>query len=104
MVMQLPLTDGRAIRMIVALLAAADPLSRVQRGEQPSSYESLAAAVLAALRNGADARQIMTVVRDHVPHGSKIEVVHSELLRGFAEATLDWWANAASRWNEPVAV
>lgn len=101
--MQLPLTDGRAIRMIVALLAAADPLSRVERGEDPSCYEPLAEAVLGALRNGADSRRLMTIIRDHVPHGAVIEVVHIELVRGFAEATLDWWAHASTRWSEPVA-
>lgn len=102
--MQLPLTDGRAARMIVALLAAADPLSRVERGEPPSSYEPLAHAVLADLRNGADARRVMTVVREHAVPGAAVEVVHIELVRGFAEAALDWWANAATRWSEPVAI
>ena len=102
--MQLPLTDGRAIRMIVALLAAADPLSRIERGEDAASYEPLARSVLAALRNGADMRRLMVVIREHVPHGSTIEVVHIELVRGFAEATLDWWDSAAARWSEPVAI
>lgn len=102
--MQLPLTDGRAARMIVALLAAADPLSRVEHGESSSCYEPLAYAVLAALRNGADARRVMTVVREQAVSGAGVEVVHLELVRGFAEAALDWWANAATRWNEPVAI
>jgi hypothetical protein len=102
--MQLPLTDGRAIRMIVALLAAADPLARVERGQNASSYLPLAQSVLGALRNGADTRSLMTVVLDHVPPGASLEILHIELVRGFAEATTDWWDSAASRWIEPVAI
>ena len=102
--MQLPLTDGRAIRMIVALLAAADPLSRVERGERPDCYTPLATAVLAALRNGADVRRVMTIVREHAPVDTPIEVVHIELVRGFAEATMDWWHNAATRWDTQIAI
>lgn len=102
--MQLPLTDGRAARMIVALLAAADPLGRVERGASSASYEPLAYAVLGALRNGADTRRVMAVVREHATPEAAAEVIHIELVRGFAEATLDWWDNAASRWDEPVAI
>jgi hypothetical protein len=101
--MQLPLTDGRATRMIVALLAAADPLSRIERGEQPECYTPLAQAVLGALRTGADVRRLVMVVLEHVPAGTPFEVMHIELVRGFAEATVDWWDSAASRCYEPVA-
>lgn len=89
--------------MIVALLAAADPLSRVEHGEAPDSYEPLAEAVLAALRNGADARGLMTVIREHAAHATAPGVVRIELIRGFVEAAFDWWASAASRWDASVA-
>lgn len=98
--MQLPLTDDRAVRMIQALLAAADPLNRVEQGSPPSSYDPLATLILSALRNGADVRRIVVTVTDH----GSVGLVPLGIVVGFAEAVLDWWANAASRWGEPVAV
>jgi hypothetical protein len=101
--MQLPLTDGRAVRMIQALLAAADPLDRVEHGASADAYEPLATAILAALRNGADTRRIVLVVADH-SGGPAQEIVSLDLVLGLAEAVLDWWHNAAVRWSEPVAI
>jgi hypothetical protein len=102
--MQLPLTDGRAVRMIVALLAAADPLYRLERGGKAESYVPLATAVLMALRSGADANRLIMVVREHAAAAPEPGVVPLDLVAGFAQAALDWWANAASRWDASVAI
>ena len=99
--MQLPLTDGRAVRMIQALLAAADPLDKIERGGDPSVYEPLAVTVLTALRNGADERRIVLTLSEHALVD---QPVHLGMVAGFAQAVLDWWANAETRWNSPVAI
>lgn len=98
--MQLPLTDDRAVRMIQALLAAADPLDRVEQGLPPSSYDALARLLLEELRRGADIRRIVLTITDYNPAG----LIELGPAVGFADAVLDWWANAAARWAEPVAI
>ena len=101
--MQLPLSDGRAVRMIEALLAAADPLDRMVGDGTAASYGPLASAVLAALRNGADARRIVMLISEHAEGGTGEAAVLGQTV-AFAEATADWWASAQSRWMDPVAI
>ena len=101
--MQLALSDGRAVRMIQALLAAADPLDRMAGGEAASCYEPLAIAVFDALRNGADLRRLVLLVSDHAA-GEDGEAASLGPVVAFAHAGLDWWAKAEPRWNDPVAV
>src|SRR5687768_14537929 len=100
--MQLPLTDGRAVRMIQALLAAADPFDRVERGQTAEAYWPLAVAILAALRSGADVRRVALLVHEH--SGAADANAPLGLVTGFAEAALDWWSNAAVRWEHPLAM
>jgi hypothetical protein len=102
--MQLALSDGRAIRMIQALLAAADPLDRIERGAPASSYDPLAVAVLVALQQGADARRVVLLLNDHAVADPAHEALTLGPVVAFAQAVLDWWANAASRWTDPVAI
>lgn len=102
--MQLPLNDGRAVRMIQALLAAADPLDRIERGAPPDSYDSLAVVVLADLRAGADARRIILSINEYAMADPSREALPLAPVMGFAEAVSDWWRNAAARWAEPIAI
>lgn len=102
--MQLPLSDGRAVRMIQALLAAADPLERIDRGASPSCYGPLAVAVLAALRAGGDSRRIVVAVNEHAMSDPARDVLPLAPVAAFAEAVTDWWANAESRWSGPIAI
>ena len=102
--MQLPLSDGRAVRMIQALLAAADPLERLERGSDAESYRPLAELVLAALRSSADARRIVMLLSEHAAGDPHRDALQLGPVVGFAEAAVDWWANAESRWASPVAV
>lgn len=102
--MQLPLSDGRAVRMIQALLAAADPLERMERGATAAVYEPLAAAVLAALRNGADMRRIVLLLNEQGAGDAGHEALALNSVVGFAEAVVDWWANAEPRWATSAAM
>ncbi|HVM18954.1 MAG TPA: hypothetical protein VM307_03235 [Egibacteraceae bacterium] len=101
--MQLPLSDGRAVRMIQALLAAADPLDRVAHGAPPSTYDALAVAVLAELRQGADGRRIVLLLSEYACCDPQHHHIHLEPVVAFAQATMDWWANAETRWLQPLA-
>ena len=102
--MQLPFTDERAVRMIQALLAAADPLDRVERGGGADCYDTLSVAVLTVLRNGADTRRVILAINDHAMADPAREALPLAPVAGFAEAVTDWWSNAASRWSEPIAI
>lgn len=97
------MSDGRAVRMIEALLAAADPLDRMVGDATASCYAPLATAVLGALRNGADVRRIVMLISEHAAGGAGEAAVLGQTV-AFAEATADWWANAQSRWADPVAI
>ena len=101
--MQLALGDGRAVRMIQALLAAADPLDRMAGGEPAAVYEPLAILVFDALRKGADLRRLVLLISDHAA-GDLGESASLAQVVAFAHASLDWWAQAEQRWNDPVAI
>jgi hypothetical protein len=101
--MQLALGDGRAVRMLQALLAAADPLDRMAGGESAACYEPLAVLVFDALRGGADLRRIVLLISDHAA-GEHGEAAILGPVVAFAHASLDWWAKAEPRWNDPVAI
>lgn len=93
--MQLYSSDDRAVRMIQALLAAADPLDRFERGGSAASYEPLAHAVLATLRSGGDLRRIALLLNEHA--AGQADALALAPVMGFAQAALDWWANAEDR-------
>lgn len=101
--MQLALGDGRAVRMIQALLAAADPLDRMAGGEAATCYEPLAILVFDALRKGADVRRVVLLISDHAA-GEIGESASLGPVVAFAQASLDWWAMAEPRWSDPVAI
>ncbi len=100
--MQLPLSDGRAVRMIQALLAAADPLERMERGASATCYEPLAAVVLEALRAGGDVRRIVVLLNEQGCADPGVEALALHPVVGFAEAVVDWWSNAEPRWAAAV--
>lgn len=90
--------------MIQALLAAADPLERMERGAPASTYEPLAAAVLGALRNGADMRRLILLLNEQGSLDVGYEALALHPVVAFAEAVVDWWNNAASRWDASLAM
>ena len=90
--------------MIQALLAAADPLHKIERGADPATYEPLAVTVLSALRSGADELRIVHTLNDHAVLDRGVDALQLNMVTGFAQAALDWWDNAASRWNDQVAI
>ena len=90
--------------MILALLAAADPLERMERGAPASTYEPLAAMVLAALRNGADMRRVVLLLNEQGSTDTGYEALALNPVVGFAEAVVDWWSHAAPRWADSAAM
>lgn len=89
--------------MIQALLAAADPLDRMVGGATASCYAPLAGLVFAALRGGADERRLVMLISEHAAGGIGETAALGQTV-AFAEAVADWWANAQSRWSDPVAI
>lgn len=83
--------------MIQALLAAADPLERMQRGASAADYEPLAGVVLGALRQGADVGGVMLLLNDHAASDPARPTPALTMVAGFAQAAVDWWANAEPR-------
>ncbi|MPZ73517.1 MAG: hypothetical protein GEU74_09850 [Nitriliruptorales bacterium] len=98
--MQLPLSDARAVRMLQALLAAADPLGRLDRGAPAWSYDTVAVATLARLREGACEQDVVLLLHGHaradVDEG---EAAVPQAIVAFARAAADWWDNAQGRWT-----
>jgi hypothetical protein len=90
--------------MIQALLAAADPLERMERGAPASTYEPLAAVVLASLRQGADIRRIVVLLNEQGVGDQGHDALALNPVVAFAEAAVDWWAHAASRWEPSLAM
>jgi hypothetical protein len=100
--MQLPLSDGRAVRMLQALYAAADPLGRLDDGADLDAYDALAAATLAILRDGARTHDIVVLLQQH--GGTEVERAASiGQVIAFARAATDWWVHAEGRWAPPSA-
>ena len=103
--MQLPLSDGRAVRMLQALLAAADPLDRmVAPGVTADVYEPLAVHVLDALRKGADVRRVVLLLSEHGRASNNGDALTLDAVVAFGQAACDWWRQAESRWNDPIAI
>src|SRR5687767_1055376 len=95
--MQLPLSDARALRMLQALFAAADPLGRLDKGAELATYDALAVATLARLREGGRAHDIIMLLQQH--GGTEVERAASVgQVVAFARAAADWWVNAEGRW------
>ena len=90
--------------MIQALLAAADPLERVERGATAEAYAPLAAAVLTSLRNGADMRRIVLLLNEQGATDPGHEALALNVVVGFSEAVVDWWSNAQPRWAASAAI
>ena len=91
--------------MLQALLAAADPLDRMENpGSSAEVYEALAIHVLWALRSGADVRRLVLLLNDHASGDRRNETVTLGAVAAFAQAACDWWAQAESRWMDPVAI
>ena len=78
--------------MLVALLAAADPLGRVDDGHRPDAYAPVAAQMLATLRDGGRRGQIVAALAQQTPEGTLTED-HRRAANAFAAATMDWWAS-----------
>ena len=96
--MQLPLADARAVRMIQALLAAADPLERLERGAPETTYEPLATAVFEALRHGARVHDVVMLVNGYARRDPFSDSLTLGPVVAFAQAAADWWVNAEERW------
>lgn len=90
--------------MIQALLAAADPLGRMERGASAATYEPLSAVVLAALRKGADVRRVVLLLNEQGSADPGNEALALNAVVAFAEAAVDWWANAEPRWADSYAM
>lgn len=90
--------------MLQALLAAADPLDRIERGAPASVYEPLAAAILATLRSGGDVRRVVLLLNEQAMGDLAGGALSLNTVVAFAEAAVDWWANAESRWQPSLAM
>ena|SRR3712207_6601988 len=102
--MQLPLSDGRAVRMLQALLAAADPYDRMATpGTTADVYEAIAVQVLDTLRRGADVRRVVLLLSEHAQPAAG-EAPSLNVLVAFAQAACDWWQTAEGRWANPIAI
>lgn len=102
--MQLALSDARAVRMIQALLAAADPLGRLERGDPPSCYDALAVAVLGTLQDDCDSRRVILLLSEHASRGPDDGTLTLAPIAAFADAVVDWWSEAAQRWESLLAI
>lgn len=96
--MQLPLSDARAVRMLQALFAAADPLGRLDRGASERAYDTLAVATLAKLRDGARVSDLILLLNEHALVDAAGDSVALRPVVAFAQAAADWWVNAEGRW------
>jgi hypothetical protein len=85
--------DGRAVRMLIALLAAADPLGKVDAGSAPDAYAPLATRLLAILQQGGSTAHVITAIEMHAP-GRRLDVAAERAAYAVADAVADWWVNA----------
>lgn len=90
--------------MLQALLAAADPLDRIEQGAPASAYDALAHAVLATLRSGGDVRRVVLLLHEQAMGDPARGTFSLNTVVAFAEAAADWWANAESRWEPSLAM
>ena len=100
--MFLPYTEGRAVRMLVALLAAADPLGRVDAGHRPDVYGPVASLMLATLRDGGRSAQIVDALARQTP-ARDLDADARRAANAFAAATMDWWASTERMLDFSVA-
>ncbi len=100
--MQLPYTEDRAVRMLVALLAAADPLGRLDGGAGPDVYRPLAVEMLGVLRDGGRSSQVVATINEWSPRRD-IDPTARRAAVAFAAAAIDWWASTERLLAYPVA-
>src|SRR5688572_28120567 len=86
-------TDGRAVRMLIALLAATDPLGRIEAGSAPETYEPLAARLLAVLQEGGGAAHVLAAIELQAP-GCHLDAEAEGAALALADAVEDWWVTA----------
>ena len=91
--MLLAFTEARAVRMIVALLAASDPLGRIDDGHRPAAYEPVAAQVFDALRDGDRGTAVIEIIAAQAPAGA-LTPLQYRATHAFLAAALDWWASS----------
>lgn len=78
--------------MLVALLAAADPLGRVDAGHRPDAYEPVANVMLSTLRSGGRSKQIVEALSEQSP-SRELDAGARRAANAFAAAAMDWWAS-----------
>ena len=100
--MFLRLSDGRAVRMLVALLAATDPLGKLDAGADAEAYEPLAARILAVLQQGGGIAHVVAAVAEQAPRGH-FDRAAEDAAAALAEAVADWWVNARDTFEFAVA-
>ena len=87
--------------MLVALLAAADPLGRVDAGHRPDAYEPVAAVMLSTLRAGGRSPSIVRALSEQSPAG--LDTGAERAANAFAAAAMDWWASTERLLNLSIA-
>ena len=95
-------SDGRAVRMLIALLATTDPLGRIDAGSAPDVYAPLAARLLAVLQEGGGPAHIVAAVELQTP-GNRLEGAAERAANALAAAVADWWVNARAEFELAVA-
>ena len=88
--------------MLIALLAATDPLGRVDAGSAPDAYAPLAARVLAVLQQGGRAPHVVAAIEMQAP-GNQLDLTGERAAMAVADAVADWWANARDEFELAVA-
>jgi hypothetical protein len=85
-------TEGRAVRMLTAMLAATDPAGRVEAGARPDSYEPTAIQVLSLLRDGAREIDLTDALTVQVPEAAQ-DLAARFAVESFTAAAVDWWVS-----------
>ena len=90
--MLLTYTETRAVRMLVALLAAADPLGRLDAGHRPAAYEPVAVEIFEVLRAGGRDAQVIATLAAQCEQGV-LDTTQRRAANAFLAAALDWWVS-----------
>src|SRR5688500_10660165 len=94
--------EGRAVRMLIALLAATDPLGKIDAGKGPDAYEPLATRVLAVMQQGGGPAHVVAAIQMQAP-GNHLDGVAERAAVAVSEAVADWWVNARETFELAVA-
>jgi hypothetical protein len=90
-----PYPDTPDARMLVALLAATDPLGLLAAGGHPDGYQAVAAAVLHELAIGGDLDDLLRLM---VGAGENVEAVAA-----FVRSATAWWHEGERRWTKAIS-